>query len=105
MVVATATAFTAHTIADACRRFLPALPDDLLVNGGGARNPTLMRMLAELLPETNVAASDTEGINADAKEAMLFALLAHDGLAGLPTNIPSATGASRAVTLGNLTRL
>jgi anhydro-N-acetylmuramic acid kinase len=62
-------------------------------------------MLAEALPAVEVMPSDATGIDADAKEAMLFALLAHDGLAGLPTNIPSATGASRAVTLGALTRL
>ncbi|MEJ7838616.1 MAG: anhydro-N-acetylmuramic acid kinase, partial [Thermomicrobiales bacterium] len=49
--------------------------------------------------------SDAHGINADAKEAMLFALLAHDGLAGLATNIPSATGAHRPITLGSLNRL
>jgi anhydro-N-acetylmuramic acid kinase len=104
-VIATATAFTAESVAHALRTHLPAMPDQVIVNGGGARNPTLMRMLAEALPGVEVMPSDATGIDADAKEAMLFALLAHDGLAGLPTNIPSATGASRAVTLGSLTRL
>ena len=104
-LVATVTAFTAASIADACRRWLPAIPDDLLVNGGGCRNPVLMRMLAEALPGTTVRATDAVGIDGDAKEAMLFALLAHDALAGLPTNIPRATGASRAVPLGKLTRM
>jgi len=104
-LVATVTAFTAESIADACRRWLPAMPDDLLVNGGGCRNPVLMRMLADALPGTTVRATDAVGIDGDAKEAMLFALLAHDALAGLPTNIPRATGASRAVPLGKLTRL
>jgi anhydro-N-acetylmuramic acid kinase len=105
IVIATATAFTAQSIANAYRTFLPALPDDVLVNGGGARNPTLMRMIAQALPGSNVVPSDEFGINADAKEAMLFALIAHDSLAGLPTNIPPATGAHRPVTLGTLTRL
>ncbi|MGB3329467.1 MAG: anhydro-N-acetylmuramic acid kinase [Thermomicrobiales bacterium] len=104
-LVATVTAFTAHSIADACRRWLPLMPDDLLVNGGGCRNPVLMRMLADALPGTTVRATDAVGIDGDAKEAMLFALLAHDALAGLPTNIPRATGASRAISLGKLTRM
>lgn len=104
-LVATVTAFTAQTIADATRRWLPVRPDDLLVNGGGCRNPVLMRMIAAALPGTTVRATDAVGIDGDAKEAMLFALLAHDALAGLPTNIPRSTGASRAVPLGKLTQL
>ena len=104
-LIATVTAFTAHAIADAYRRWLPALPDEVYVNGGGARNPLLMRMLADALDGIPVRPTDELGVNADAKEAMAFALLAHDGLAGLPTNIPGATGASRAVRLGKLTRL
>ncbi len=103
-LIATVTAFTAHSIADAYRDWLPALPDDVLVNGGGCRNPTLMAMLATLLPASTVAATDAVGIDGDAKEAMLFALMAHDALAGYPTNVPSATGASRAIPLGKLSR-
>ncbi len=104
-LIATATAYTAHSIADAYRRWLPELPDEVYVNGGGARNPLLMRMLADALDGIPVRATDELGIDADAKEAVAFALMAHDSLAGLPTNIPGATGASRAVTLGKLTRL
>jgi anhydro-N-acetylmuramic acid kinase len=104
-LVATVTAFTARSIADACARWLPAPPDEVLVNGGGSRNPVLMGMLADLLAPALVRPTDALGVNADAKEAMAFALLAHDGLAGLPTNIPRATGARRAVPLGKLTRL
>jgi anhydro-N-acetylmuramic acid kinase len=106
-LVATATAFTAHSIADAYRRWLPggAMPNEVYVNGGGSRNPVLMRMLGELLAPVPVRATDDLGVNADAKEAMAFALMAHDSLAGYPTNIPGATGAARAVPLGKLTRL
>lgn len=104
-VIATATQATARTIADAYRRWLPAMPDEVLVNGGGGRNPTLMRMLGDLLAPVPVMATDALGYDGDAKEAMAFALMAHDALAGLPTNIPGATGAARAVTLGTLTRL
>jgi anhydro-N-acetylmuramic acid kinase len=78
--------------------------DEVLVNGGGARNPTLMAQLAELLAPAPVRPTDDIGLDGDAKEAMTFALLAHDTLAGLPTNIPSATGASRAVPLGKVAR-
>lgn len=104
-LVATVTAWTAESIADAYRRHLPAMPDDVLVNGGGARNPTLMRMLADRLPGIDVAPTDATGIDADAKEAIAFALMAHDTLAGLPTNIPGATGAKRAVPLGKIVRI
>jgi anhydro-N-acetylmuramic acid kinase len=104
-VIATATAFTAHSIADAYGRWLPSLPDEVYVNGGGARNPLLMRMLADALDGIPVRATDELGVNADAKEAMAFALMAHDSLAGLPTNIPGATGASRAIPLGKLTKM
>jgi len=104
-LIASATAFTAHSIAKAYRDWLPQMPDEVLVNGGGSRNPELMRMLGDLLAPAVVTATDTVGIDADVKEAMLFALLAHDALAGLPVNIPKATGASRGVVLGKLTRL
>ena len=104
-LIASATAFTARSIGDAYRRWLPGQPDEMLVNGGGSRNPVLMRMIGDDLPGIPVMASDAVGIDADAKEAMAFALIAHDSLAGLPTNVPGATGATRAVTLGKLTRL
>ena len=104
-LIATVTAWTAESIADAYRRFLPALPDDVLVNGGGSRNPVLMRMIAERLDGIPVHPTDVAGIDADAKEAIAFALMAHDTLAGLPTNIPGATGAKRAVPLGKIVRI
>ncbi len=104
-LIATATAFTAHSIADQYQRFLPGQPDEVYVNGGGARNPLLMRMLADALDGPTVRTTDELGVNADAKEAMAFALMAHDSLAGHPTNIPGATGATRPVVLGKLTRL
>ncbi len=104
-LVTTTTAFTARSIADAYRRWLPTLPDEVLVNGGGSRNPVLMAMIEGDLGGIPVMATDGHGVDADAKEAMAFALLAHDALAGLPTNIPGATGASRAVRLGKLVHL
>ena len=99
--IATATAYTARSIVDAYRRWLPGL-DEVIVGGGGSRNPTLMRMLRERMAPVPVEPIEAYGIDGRAKEAMAFALLAHDGLAGLPTNVPAATGARRAVTLGKL---
>ena len=95
-LVATATAFTAHSIVDAYRRFLGRV-DEVIVGGGGARNPVLMRMLADALPEARVADHEAVGVNSDAKEAIAFALLANDCLLELPTNVPGATGGQRAV--------
>ena len=100
-LIATATAFTIASIVDGYRQWLPRV-DEVIVSGGGSRNPTLMRWLGEALAPARVAPIDAHGIDGRAKEAMAFALMAHDGLAGLPTNVPGATGARRAVTLGKL---
>ena len=104
--VATLTAFTAESIADAIRRFvLPKFErvDELIVSGGGANNPILMAMLHEKLPRVKIRRSDELGINADAKEAIAFAVLAHRTVMGLAGNLPSATGAKMPVILGSVT--
>jgi anhydro-N-acetylmuramic acid kinase len=104
--VATLTAFTAESIADAIKRFvLPKFGqvDELIVSGGGANNPTLMAMLCERLPKVKIRRSDELGINADAKEAIAFAVLAHRTVMGLAGNVPSATGAKMPVILGSIT--
>lgn len=100
-LIATVTAAAARSIADAYRRWLPGL-DEVFVGGGGVRNPTLMRMLASELTPVPVQPVEAVGVNADAKEAMAFALMAHDALRGLPTNVPTATGARHGVVLGKL---
>jgi len=104
--VATLTAFTAESIADAIRRFvLPKFErvDELIVSGGGANNPILMAMLHEKLPRVKIRRSDELGINADAKEAIAFAVLAHRTVMGFAGNLPSATGAKMPVILGSIT--
>lgn len=103
-IVATFTALTARTIADAYRQFV--FPQhrirDVIVSGGGACNATLMRWLAEELPEQNVTASDEMGLPGDAKEAIAFALLANDFIHGVPNNLPRVTGAVRPTIMGKL---
>lgn len=105
-VVATATEFTARTIHRAFEKFV--FPNrkitQVIVSGGGIHNLTLLRRLEELLRPVHVISSTHFGIDADAKEAMAFAVLAGLCLAGLPGNIPSATGARRPVILGKITQ-
>ncbi|MBC7809491.1 MAG: anhydro-N-acetylmuramic acid kinase [Akkermansiaceae bacterium] len=102
-VLATATAFTAYSIASAYDRFLPRLPDEVIVSGGGARNPVLMRFLREKLATIPVLISDDLGINAEAREAIAFAVLADATLSGLPASLPAVTGASCATITGGVT--
>ncbi|HUX37675.1 MAG TPA: anhydro-N-acetylmuramic acid kinase [Rectinemataceae bacterium] len=105
-VVATATAFTAESIAAAVRNFvLPEIPvASLLAAGGGARNATLLRMLEERLPPgIKVATTDEYGVPDQAREAMAFALIGHESLMGRPGNLPAVTGARHPVVLGSLT--
>jgi anhydro-N-acetylmuramic acid kinase len=99
---ATITAVTAHSIANAYRDFLPAMPDEVIVGGGGVHNLTLLNMLRERLPEVAVLTHEKFGIPSAAKEAVAFAVLANETLLGRPGNVPSATGARRAVPLGKI---
>lgn len=101
-LIATITAFTARSITDAYERWLPGL-DQIIICGGGARNPALLQMLAEHAAPLPVTTLEAHGFDSDAKEAMFFSLMAHDALAGLATNVPSATGATRPVSMGKVT--
>jgi anhydro-N-acetylmuramic acid kinase len=101
-LVATVTAFTARSIADAYRRFLPKYPDEVILCGGGARNPVLVEMLRKEAAPAKVMFTDDFGIDADAKEAVSFALLAVETMTGRPSNVPAATGASRHAILGKI---
>jgi len=100
--VATATAFTAISIAQAYRRFLPHLPEEVILCGGGAHNATLVRMLQERLLGVTIRSMDEFGISVDAKEAVSFALLALATIQGRPNNMPGATGATEPVILGKI---
>ena len=101
-MIATATAFTAATIAHAYQRFLPEMPDEVILCGGGARNRTLIDMLRQKLEATKILMSDDLGISCDAKEAVSFAILAHATIKGVANNVPSATGAREPLVLGKI---
>jgi len=101
-IVATVTAFTAQSIARAYRRFLPTMPDEMILCGGGAHNETLVEMLHDELPEVKMLSTDDFGISVDAKEAVSFAILAWATIRGQPNNVPGATGAEQPVVLGKI---
>jgi anhydro-N-acetylmuramic acid kinase len=102
-LVATATALTAQSIADAYRRFIPEPVTETLIAGGGAKNATLRRMIAEAVSPLQVTSFDERYFDGEAKEAVAFALLAHLHLEGLAGNVPTATGARGPRVLGMLT--
>jgi anhydro-N-acetylmuramic acid kinase len=101
-IVATMTALTAKSIAQAYRRFLPKLPDELILCGGGSHNRTLVEMLQAELPDVKMLSTDDFGISVDAKEAVSFAILAWATIKGMASNVPAATGAERPVILGKI---
>ena len=109
-VVATATALTARSIADAMQRFVVTRfwarrrDHEMIVSGGGAKNPTLMAMLRDEIAPLGIGLhfSDEFGLPAEAKEAVAFALLAQETWHRRPSNVPSATGAKRAAILGKI---
>lgn len=107
--LATATALTAESIArsyaEFVRRKMRGAPVDYIVSGGGARNATLMKMLADRLEPMvcSLQTSEAFGMPAEAKEAAAFALLAWQTWHYLPGNVPSATGAKQPVILGQVT--
>jgi anhydro-N-acetylmuramic acid kinase len=111
-VVATATALTAWSIADAVQKFVirgarSSSRDsfrEMILSGGGARNATLVARLREKLSSLGVQLrfSDEFGLPSEAKEAVAFAVLAYETWNQRPSNVPSATGAKRATVLGKI---
>ena len=108
-VVATATALTARSIAHAVEQFVIRGAKkkgfhELIVSGGGARNATLIAMLTECLEPMGIVVrfSDEFGLPSEAKEATAFAVMAYETWNRRPSNVPSATGATRAAVLGKI---
>lgn len=103
-LIATATRFTAESIAFACRRYVMPhnVYEEAIVSGGGVRNDYLMEQLRAAIPELSIKESDEYGLPAAAKEAVAFAILANETIHGHPNNLPSATGAAHPVVLGTI---
>jgi anhydro-N-acetylmuramic acid kinase len=106
-IVATATALTARSIANSLRRFVVKKAGsykELVVSGGGAKNPTLLSMISAEVAKLGIRLrlSDEFGLPTEAKEAVAFALLAFQTWQRQPSNIPTATGAQRPAILGKI---
>lgn len=103
-LVRTATVFTSLSIADALRRFVfpRTRIDQLIVAGGGARNPLMMVQLAAVLPGIEILPSSRFGVPSEAKEAFAFAVLAYEAFHGRANNLLSATSAKHAAVMGKL---
>jgi len=103
-LVRTATMLTALSIADALHRWVRRRTaiSQLIVSGGGARNPLILAQLSAALGGVEVTTTEALGLPGDAKEAFIFALLADQTLLCRPSNLPSATGARRPAILGKI---
>jgi anhydro-N-acetylmuramic acid kinase len=103
-LIRAATIFTALSIVDALHRFV--LPKhkihQLIVSGGGARNPLILAQLAAALPQMEIVPSAQLGVPEEAKEAYAFALMAYETFHQRPANLPSATGAQGPAILGKI---
>ncbi|HET9983641.1 MAG TPA: anhydro-N-acetylmuramic acid kinase [Longimicrobiales bacterium] len=103
-VIASLTAVTARSIVDAIREWvLHRGVDEVVISGGGARNPVLVRMVRDALAPIPVVTGEALGIDPDAKEAIAFAGLAWAFVHGIPGSVPEATGALGPRILGSLT--
>src|SRR5260221_3663558 len=101
-IVATLTAFTAHSIADQYRRFLPGRPDEVVIGGGGSPHPLLMPLLLELLAPRQIRLHEKFGLPSLGREAIYFALIGHEALHRRPNTVPSCTGATHSVVMGKV---
>lgn len=104
-VIATATELTVLSIYDQynrylCRRLRGEQLHELVVSGGGSKNHQLMEGLRRVFAPAMVLVSDERGVRSEEKEAVCFALLANNTVCGVPSNIPSVTGARSAAVLG-----
>lgn len=103
-LLATAAELTAYCVYENYRRFIEKKTklDELIVSGGGTHNGAIMRGLHKYFRSVPVRKIDDYGISADAKEALCFALLANETIAGNPSNVPSVTGAAKPTVLGKI---
>ncbi|HBL61038.1 MAG TPA: anhydro-N-acetylmuramic acid kinase [Cyanobacteria bacterium UBA8803] len=100
--LATLTELTVASIAQSYSNFLPHMPDEVLLCGGGSRNLYLKKRLQARLESVPVYTTDEVGLSGDFKEAIAFAVLAYWCELGIAGNLPQVTGAKAAVKLGNI---
>lgn len=101
-VLATLTELTVASIAHSYQTFLPQMPDQVLLCGGGSRNLYLKSQLQAQLQSVPVLTTDEAGLNADFKEAIAFAVLAYWRQQGIAGNLPQVTGACQPMLLGDI---
>ncbi len=102
--LATLTDLTARSIAQSYQQFLPKLPDQVLLCGGGSHNGYLRQRLQTHLPNSEILTTDDFGLNGDFKEAIAFAVLAYWRKQNHPGNLPEVTGAAALTILGEIHR-
>jgi len=104
-LIATATAYTVRSLAQAIKRFILQKYDvvEVLIGGGGAYNPMIMEGIRRELPELRILSQDNTGITSESKEAVAFAVLGYECFHRRPNNVPSATGARHPVVMGKIT--
>jgi anhydro-N-acetylmuramic acid kinase len=104
-LIATATYFTAKSIADSYEKYIfPRVNiDEIILGGGGSHNRCLIQMLKDLLPNQRILTQEDIGFSSDEKEAVAFAVLANETIHQQPSNVPGATGAREQVILGSIT--
>jgi anhydro-N-acetylmuramic acid kinase len=100
--LATLTELTVASIVHSYQHFLPKIPDQVLLCGGGSRNLYLRQRLQAELTSAQILTTDDVGINGDFKEAIAFAILAYWRANSIPGNLPQVTGASQPVLLGDI---
>jgi len=100
--LATLTELTVASIVHSYHHFLPKIPDQVLLCGGGSRNVYLRQRLQAELISAQILTTDDIGINGDFKEAIAFAILAYWRTSSIPGNLPQVTGASQPVLLGDI---
>ncbi|MEL6493639.1 MAG: anhydro-N-acetylmuramic acid kinase [Cyanobacteria bacterium J06623_7] len=100
--LATLTELTVASIAHSYRQFLPQIPAEILLCGGGSRNLYLRQRLEAELTSAKIMTTDEVGMNGDFKEAIAFAVLAYWRTMSIPGNLPQVTGANRQVLLGTI---
>ncbi|MEQ8673106.1 MAG: anhydro-N-acetylmuramic acid kinase [Aggregatilineales bacterium] len=101
--LATLTMLTAQTITDAYANFSPSKIGEVILGGGGRRNPTLVKMMQTLLGGATILTHEDIGMDSDNKEALVFAVLAYETWHNRAGNLPSLTGASKPVVMGQIT--